>query len=109
MSRARWLAAGMAVGVGGTLWAERRVRSRVHQAIERLQPTRVAEGVTASARDVGVRVQGAIAAGRDERSRREAELWRQLRGEHPTPMLVSTGASAGPSTRRSPGRSQARR
>jgi hypothetical protein len=100
------MAAGVAVGVGGTIWAERRVRTGVQRALDRLQPTRVAEGVTSSARDVGARVHGAIAAGRDERSRREAELWRQLRGER-APVLTVAGTP--PRTERSPGRSQARR
>ena len=96
----------MAVGVGGTLWVERRVRSRMRQAVDRLHPGRLSDGVAASARQVGARFQGAIAAGRDERSRREAELWRQFGPDRPGRWVTS---DAGTHTRATPRRRRARR
>jgi hypothetical protein len=81
MRRPTWLAAGVAIGIGGTLWAEQRVRRRVRQLSDRLRP----QGLVDQARDRGdaarARVRAAIVAGRVERERREEELWRDLDGE----------------------------
>ncbi|MGH9091789.1 MAG: hypothetical protein ACRDZR_10505 [Acidimicrobiales bacterium] len=72
--RPLWLGVGVVVGVGGTLWAERRVR----RAVERLVPESVAEEAGRSVRRLGDRVQAAVAAGREARDRREEELWSEL-------------------------------
>jgi hypothetical protein len=74
MRRPVWLAAGVALGVGGTLWAERRVRT----AVARLTPEQVAAGARDSVRQLGGRVRSAVEAGREARSAREEELWEEL-------------------------------
>jgi len=73
---------GTAVGVGSTLWAERKVRRTVQQASSRLQPDALVVEVGRSARHVaesaGERVRGAVSSGRDEMLRHEEELWAEL-------------------------------
>ncbi len=73
-----WFTAGAALGVGGTIWAEQRVRRAVRQAAERLSPEHVAAGAVASVREAGGRVREAVVAGREARAAREAELWASL-------------------------------
>ncbi|MGO9455480.1 MAG: hypothetical protein ACLP62_00330, partial [Acidimicrobiales bacterium] len=75
MRRPVWLAAGMALGVGGTLWAEQRVRRAARRAAGRLAPEQVVAGARQSVRQVGDRVRSAVDAGREARATREAELW----------------------------------
>jgi hypothetical protein len=69
--RPLWLGVGVALGVGGTLWAEQRVRRTLRQAAERLTP----EHAVGQAR---ARVRAAVSEGRRTRDAREAELWGQL-------------------------------
>jgi len=80
--RTFWLATGVAIGAGSSLWAERKVRRSVQQAAARLQPDAVVVEVGRSARHVadtaGSRVRDAVASGRDEMQRREEELWSEL-------------------------------
>ncbi len=95
MRRPLWLAAGAALGVGGTLWAERRLR----RAAERLTPPSLAAEAGRSVRRLGDRVQAAVAAGREERERREAELWAEL-GERPTPQVTVVPGPPGRPRRR---------
>ncbi len=78
MRRPVWMAAGVALGVGGTLWAERRVRRAVRQVGDRLAPSNAAAGARALAGGAGHRLREAVEVGRDERARRERELWLQL-------------------------------
>jgi hypothetical protein len=86
MRRPLWLAAGAALGVGGTLWAERRLR----RVAERLTPPALAAEAGRSVRRLGDRVQAAVAAGREERVRREEELWAELGGRPPgAPQLTA--------------------
>ncbi len=98
MRRPAWLAAGVVIGVGGTLWAEQRVKRAVRQAAERVSPENLALGALASAREVGDRVREAVAVGRQERVRREDELWREV-GATPPDL-----ARPVPPVRRPPGR-----
>ena len=84
MRRPLWLAAGAALGVGGTLWAERRLR----RAAERLTPPSLATEAGRSVRRLGDRVQAAVAAGREERERREEELWVEF-GGRPSPQVTA--------------------
>ena len=85
--RTFWLVTGAALGAGSSLWAERRVRRTVHQAAARLQPDALVAEVGRSARQVAGgaadRVREAVSSGRDEKQRREEELWAELaaRGE----------------------------
>jgi hypothetical protein len=74
MGRSTWVAAGVALGVAGTLWAEQRVRRGVAQVTDRITPEHLAADATGAARRAGRRLQDAVAAGRDTRLRREAEL-----------------------------------
>jgi hypothetical protein len=77
-----WLTAGVAIGAGSSLWAERKVRRSVQQAAARLQPDALVVEVGRSARQVagtaGERVRLAVSSGRDEMQRREEELWAEL-------------------------------
>ncbi len=76
--RPLWLAAGVAMGVGGTLWAEQRVRRQVRRLGDAVAPTAVASAVRGAATGTGERVRSAVAVGRQERRRREDELWQDL-------------------------------
>jgi hypothetical protein len=93
MRRPVWLAAGVAIGVGGTLWAEQRVRRSIRRVADRLRP----QGLIGHARGRGdaarARVRAAIDAGRDERQAREEELWRELDGG-PLPHTTPRGRTA---------------
>ncbi len=80
--RTFWLATGVVIGAGSSLWAERKVRRSVQQATARLQPDAIVVEVGRSARHVagtaGGRVRDAVTSGRDEMQRREEELWADL-------------------------------
>jgi hypothetical protein len=109
MRRPVWLAAGVALGVGGTLWAEQRVRRGVRQAVAKLSPDQMAAGARDSVRLLGDRVRGAVDAGRAEAARREDELWDELEGRRaPTPLRPTTAArpttTARPASARRPAR-----
>ncbi len=78
MRRTTWLAAGLAAGIGGTLWAEQRVRRGLQQAVEHLTPEHLAGQAAASVRRAGDRVRHAAEAARIEQHRRELELRRRL-------------------------------
>ena len=75
--RVTWFVTGAAAGVGGSLYAKRRVQ----QAIDRLTPEYVQEAAKAKARAVGDTVADAVREGRQAMREREAEL----RGE-PSPL-----------------------
>ena len=87
--RTFWLVTGAVLGAGSSLWAERRVRRTVHQAASRLQPDALVADVGRSARQVAGgaadRLREAVSSGRDEKQRREEELWAELaaRGDGP--------------------------
>jgi hypothetical protein len=85
MRRPIWLAAGVALGVGGTLWAEQRVRRAARQAAARFAPTHVAAGARQSVLQMGDRVRSAVDAGREARAAREAELWDELEARNGPP------------------------
>lgn len=87
MRRPAWLAAGLAIGIGGTLWAEQRVRRRVRQMSDRLRPSGLVDGARG-------RVRAAIDAGQTERRQREDELRRDLDGPD-RPHSAPRGRSAG--------------
>ena len=80
MKRPFWFGTGLAAGVAGTLWAEQRIRRQM----AKLTPNHVANEAV---RQIGGRVRSAVDAGRQERDRREAELWADLEGRTalPTP------------------------
>ncbi len=78
MKRPFWLATGVALGVGGTLWAEQRVRRGVEQLAQRLSPDALARQAGRSVVRTGDRVREAVVVGRQERDRRAEELWEGL-------------------------------
>jgi hypothetical protein len=63
LSRLRWLAAGAAVGFGGSVWLQRKVKT----AANRYRPLGVAGAAASRARD-------ALEDGREAMRQREAEL-----------------------------------
>ncbi len=78
MRRPFWVATGVVLGVGGTLWAEQRVKRGAQQLAERLSAEQLAATARRSAGSVGSRLRGALEAGLEERARREQELWDEL-------------------------------
>lgn len=80
--RPLWFGAGLAAGVAGTVWAERRVRRQLRRAMDAISPTAAGQEALRSAREAAARVQVAVDAARSERRRRESELWHRL-GEAP--------------------------
>jgi len=92
--RSLWLATGVAIGVGSSLWMERKVRRTVSQVTARLQPDALVAEVGRSARgvatDAGDRVRGAISSGRSEMLRREEELWAELAARKPVGLPART-------------------
>lgn len=91
MRRPMWLAAGLAVGVGGTLWAEQRLRRRVRRAVALLSPTVAGNEAVKAAREMGEKVRDAVGVARAERHRHEMELWRRM-GEVP-PVLARVSSA----------------
>jgi hypothetical protein len=84
MGRPTCVAAGLVAGAAVTLWAQRRVKRTVTEAVERLTPEHMAGEARASMRAFADRLRDALEEGRHARVRREAELWRDLevpRGE----------------------------
>jgi len=78
MRRPMWLGAGIALGVGGTLWAEQRVRRRLRRAVELVSPAVAGSEALRAGRDVAARLREAADAARVERRRHEAELRRRM-------------------------------
>ncbi|HEX4082906.1 MAG TPA: hypothetical protein VHX40_08070 [Acidimicrobiales bacterium] len=99
MKRPFWFGTGLAAGVAGTLWAEQRIRRQM----ARLTPNYVANQAV---RQIGDRVRSAVDAGRQERDRREAELWAELDRRTGVPTAVPTPGPERPAPR---GRHGARR
>lgn len=81
LKRARWLAIGVVLGVAGTLWVRYRLRRRLDRAVATVLPGGLSGDAATTLREAGARVRAAIDAGRDERARREAELWAELGGQ----------------------------
>ena len=93
--RPLWLGAGIALGVGGTLWAERRVRRQVRRAAALLSPMVAGSEAVQVAREMGSTMRDALDVARAERRRREAELWRRLgepEGEPEAVRLIAGGS-----------------
>ena len=73
-----WLAAGAALGAGGTVWAQR----RLERLSRRVRPSAMATGLAHVAertrQGTSDRFRRALDAGRADAQRREDDLWRAL-------------------------------
>ena len=80
--RSVWLMTGMVAGAASSLYAERKLRRTVEAAAARLQPDALAAEVGRTARQAAVstgsRFRDAVASGREEKRRRELELWAEV-------------------------------
>lgn len=80
--RSVWLMTGVVAGAASSLYAERKLRRTVEAASARLQPDALVAEVGRTARQAAVstgdRLRGAVASGREEKRRRELELWAEL-------------------------------
>jgi hypothetical protein len=78
MRRPLWLAAGAALGVGGTVWTRR----RLDRLSQRVRPTAMATELAAVAqrtrRGTLDRVRDAVDTGRSAAQRRQDDLWQDL-------------------------------
>lgn len=83
--RSVWLVTGVVAGAASSLYAERKLRRTVEAASARLQPDALAAEVGRSARQAVAstsdRLRDAVASGREEKRRREGELWAELHRE----------------------------
>lgn len=77
--RVRWVSIGAAVGFGGSVWAQRRVR----RAVERYLPEQVAASAGERARNLRSDVRDALEEGRLAMRSREEELRAQVEGLPP--------------------------
>lgn len=104
MRRPMWFGAGVAAGVGGTLWAERRVRRRLRRAVELLSPVVAGSEAVQAAREMGGRVRDAVDVARVERRRHETELWRRMGEVPPRPHDAASRVSSKGTRARGPRR-----
>jgi hypothetical protein len=74
LRRVRWFGAGAALGIGASVWAQRKVRT----ATSKYRPGRLATTATGKARVVPRDVRAALVEGRSAMRQREAELRRGL-------------------------------
>ena len=81
LKRARWLTVGVVLGIAATLWVRHRLLRRLDRAVATVLPGGLSGDAATTLREAGARVRAAIDAGRDERARREAELWAELERE----------------------------
>jgi len=80
--RSVWLLTGVVAGAASSLYAERKLKRSLEAASARLQPDALVAEVGRSARQAasttGGRVRAAVASAREEKQRREDELWAEL-------------------------------
>lgn len=89
--RFRWMSFGAAVGLGGSVWAQRRVR----RTVERYLPEQVGAKVADRARGLRADLADALEEGRLAMRDREAELRAQR--PRPAPAGSLPAAASGPS------------
>jgi len=70
LKRVRWIGTGLALGVGGSLWAQRKVKA----VASRYRPSGLAGSAASRARDIPSDVRAAIREGRETMRQRESEL-----------------------------------
>lgn len=76
--RPLWLAAGVALGAGGTLWTRRRLERLARRFERGTVAADLASLADRSAHGAVERMRDALDAGRDAARRREDHLWREL-------------------------------
>jgi hypothetical protein len=80
--RSVWLVTGVVAGAASSLYAERKLKRSLEAASARLQPDALVAEVGRTARqaasNTGGRVRAAVASAREEKQRREDELWAEL-------------------------------
>ncbi len=80
--RSVWLVTGVVAGAASSLYAERKLKRSLEAASARLQPDALVAEVGRTARQAasttGGRVRAAVASAREEKQRREDELWAEL-------------------------------
>lgn len=86
MKRLFWLGLGAAAGAGGTIWAERKVRSRM----QAMAPDQLVARAGRRAGAAGRSVVDAFTEGREAMRNREDELRGRYHGRHPTDPLRSS-------------------
>ena len=107
IKRPFWLAVGAALGVGGTLWAEQRVRREVRRAVDAVTPLGTGAGWAAAAKEAQGRVQAAARSAATSSRQQEQELWdrfdrRRATRRGPGPARRAGGRNSGPLTHRIP-------
>lgn len=98
--RPLWFGAGVATGVAGTVWAERRVRRQLRRVADAISPSAAGQeamrATRRATREVTARLHVAVDEARNERWRRETELWHRLGEEPPSvPMSAPSRRSKG--------------
>jgi len=78
MRRPLWLAAGVALGAGGTMWTRRRFERLTRRLERRTVAADLVSLADRSAHGAMGRVRDAVDAGRDAARRREDHLWHEL-------------------------------
>lgn len=100
--RPLWFGVGVTAGAAGTVWAERQLRRQLRRAVDAISPTAAGLEARDTVREASARVQLAVRAARNERRRREAELWHRLGVDVPrAPLHRSRGATTRPTATRS--------
>jgi hypothetical protein len=85
--RVRWMSIGAAVGLGGSVWAQRRVR----RAVDRYLPEQVVSSAGQRARNLRSDVRDALTEGRLAMRDREEELRAQVEGRSPAAPPLAAG------------------
>ncbi len=70
IKRVKWMGAGLAVGVGGSLWAQRKVKT----VVARYTPAGLGNGAVNRVKVIPGEVKAALREGRSAMQEREAEL-----------------------------------
>lgn len=91
MKRLFWFGVGTIAGASGTIWTERKVRSR----IEALQPDHLVVSAGHRAKSIGRTVVDAVAEGRGAMREREADLRERLDLDPSRSSTPSWGGAAG--------------
>jgi hypothetical protein len=77
--RPLWLAAGAALGAGGTVWARRRLERLSRRVRPTAMATQIVSRVDRTRRGAADRVRDAVDTGRTQAQRRQDDLLRDLR------------------------------